>query len=45
METSEKMDNKSCENLVDDDEEEVWQDLLGITADPPDRREKCEYCL
>lgn len=29
---------------VDDDEQEVWQDLLGIVADPPDQREKCEHC-
>lgn len=26
------------------DEQEVWQDLLGIVADPPNQREKCEYC-
>lgn len=24
--------------------EESWQDLLGITADPPEHREKCEDC-
>lgn len=21
-----------------------WEDLMGITADPPERREKCECC-
>ncbi|XP_034664472.1 DTW domain-containing protein 2 [Drosophila subobscura] len=25
-------------------EEEAWQDLIGISADPPDGREKCEQC-
>lgn len=24
--------------------EDSWQDLLGITADPPERRDKCEQC-
>lgn len=31
-------------STADDEEDEVWQDFLGIAADPPDRREKCEYC-
>lgn len=22
----------------------VWQDLIGIAPDPPDRRKKCEKC-
>lgn len=26
------------------DTEEIWQDLIGILADPPDKREKCENC-
>ncbi|XP_070072600.1 tRNA-uridine aminocarboxypropyltransferase 2 [Drosophila takahashii] len=25
-------------------EDEAWQDLVGISADPPDRRDKCEKC-
>ncbi|XP_068156205.1 tRNA-uridine aminocarboxypropyltransferase 2 [Drosophila tropicalis] len=25
-------------------EEEAWNDLIGINADPPDRRDKCEQC-
>lgn len=25
--------------------EDVWRDLVGIAPDPPDQREKCEYCL
>ncbi|KAH8417339.1 hypothetical protein KR222_009097 [Zaprionus bogoriensis] len=24
--------------------EDAWQDLVGISADPPDRRDKCEQC-
>lgn len=24
--------------------ENSWQELLGITADPPERRDKCEKC-
>lgn len=37
--------NKSRRNsTTDDNEEDVWLDFLGIAADPPDRREKCEYC-
>lgn len=31
------------DSLVDDDDN-VWQDLIGIAPDPPDRREKCEKC-
>ena len=23
---------------------EVWGDLVGILADPPDKRDKCEVC-
>ncbi|XP_017142297.1 DTW domain-containing protein 2 [Drosophila miranda] len=25
-------------------EDDAWQDLIGISADPPDRRDKCEQC-
>lgn len=25
-------------------EQDAWQDLLGIPADPPDKRELCEIC-
>lgn len=40
------IDAKSSSTLytqqpVDDD---VWQDLLSITPDLPDHREKCEKC-
>lgn len=46
MEKIEKFERKPRQNsTVDDDEEEVWQDFLGIAADPPDRREQCEHCL
>lgn len=27
-----------------DTEADAWQDLIGIAADPPDQREKCDYC-
>lgn len=40
--------NQQQNGISDDfeeEEEDVWQDLVGIAADPPDRREKCEYCL
>lgn len=32
--------NTNSENSVDD----AWQDLLGISADPPDKRELCKQC-
>lgn len=28
----------------DDDNNSVWQDLIRIAPDPPDRRKKCEKC-
>lgn len=38
--------NSTQYSLIDDiNEEDVWQDLVGIAADPPDRREQCEHCL
>lgn len=37
--------NKLRQNSTDDsNEEDVWLDFMGIPADPPDTREKCEQC-
>ncbi|XP_055310994.1 uncharacterized protein LOC129573880 [Sitodiplosis mosellana] len=51
MENSDNIDstvNNSRPNSTADDNEEdekdVWLNLVGIAADPPDRHEKCEYC-
>lgn len=34
----------SVSSQQSDTEEDAWQDLIGIAADPPDQREKCDYC-
>ncbi|KNC32970.1 hypothetical protein FF38_07200 [Lucilia cuprina] len=31
-------------NTEAEENADSWQDLLGITADPPERRDKCEQC-
>lgn len=31
-------------NVENEESEDSWQDLLGIIADPPERRDKCEKC-
>lgn len=38
---------KSRPNSINDDDnvDGVWQDLVGIAPDPPDRREECKSCL
>lgn len=47
IETNEKNNRKNTKIDYYDEErvEDVWQDLIGIAPDPPDQREKCEYCL
>ena len=49
MENSEIIDttvNDSVANSTaeDNNEDDIWFNLTSIDADPPDRREKCEYC-
>lgn len=49
MENSENINaierNSSVNSTADDyHEDNIWLNLTSIDADPPDRREKCEYC-
>lgn len=39
-------DNGDTATQVNEQElaEDSWQDLFNITADPPERREKCDKC-
>lgn len=41
------LDTHRTQHIKDDDDDEhdgVWQDLIGIAPDPPDRRKKCDKC-
>ncbi|XP_031625638.1 DTW domain-containing protein 2 [Contarinia nasturtii] len=44
METIENMCKTKENSTADDDEGNVWNDFIGIAADPPDKRKICEYC-
>lgn len=45
IETNEKNTRTKIDYYEEERVEDVWQDLIGIAPDPPDQREKCEYCL
>lgn len=39
--TDSQRNSTSAQQFNDDD---VWQDLIGIALDPPDHRKKCDKC-
>ncbi|XP_061389503.1 tRNA-uridine aminocarboxypropyltransferase 2 [Musca vetustissima] len=44
LQTNDETNSGTTLDLPIDDAGDSWQDLLSITADPPERRTKCEFC-
>ncbi|XP_065354598.1 tRNA-uridine aminocarboxypropyltransferase 2 [Calliphora vicina] len=44
MVTNNQNISTNTEDIENGESADSWQDLLGITADPPERRDKCEQC-
>lgn len=39
-----KSDKKEIVKMEENGINDVWKDFVGITPDPPDKRDKCEHC-